>query len=167
MYQSITSFPYHRAHISCFFFWWLIFSPLSPHQAGVFQHRTQSQRSQGQSPRMTLKLKSSLPPHQAAVSQQRIFLSSWRIVGDRESCHPEQQEQVEEVQWRGCWSTLRAEKISNQEENSTFKSNWKLPGDARAVWPPGPGPPLLLLGIQRWQCCTTSCSVQSGPGDGL
>ena len=92
---------------------------------------------------------SSLPPHQAAISEQRIFLSSWRNVGDQESCHPEQQEQVEEVQWRGCWSRLRAEKISNQEENSTFKSNWKLPGDARAVWPPGPGPPLLLLGIQR------------------
>ena len=138
-----------KCDISLSFFHWFLLGSFSPHQVRVFQHRTQSQRSQGQSPRMTLKLKSSLPPHQAAVSQQRIFLSSWRTVGDQESCHPEQQEQVEEVQWRGCWSRLRAEKISNQEENSTFKSNWKLPGDARAVWPPGPGPPLLLLGIQR------------------
>ena len=145
MYQSITSFPYQKSTHFLLLFLVAFFSPLSPHQAGVFQHRTQSQRSQGQSPRMTLKLKSSLPPHQTGVSEQRLFLSSWRIVGDQESCHSEQ---VEEVQWRGCWSRLRAEKISNQEENSTFKSNWKLPGDARAVWPPGPGPLLLLLGIQ-------------------
>ena len=133
-------------HISLSFFHWFLLGSFSPHQVRVFQHRTQSQRSQGQSPRMKLKPKSSLPPHQAAVSQQQLSLSSWRIVL---GCHSEQQKQVEEVQWRGCCSRLRAEKISNQEENSTFKSNWKLPGDARAVWPPGPGPPLLLLGIQR------------------
>ena len=86
--------------------------------------------------------------HSAKGFWQRFSLSSCGIVGDQESGHSQQQQkQVEEVQWRGCWSRLRSEKISN--ENSTLKSNWKLPGDARAVWPPGPGPPLLLLGIQR------------------
>ena len=89
-----------------------------------------------------------LPSQRAGVSEQRPSLSSCGIVGDQESGHSQQQQvEVEEVQWRGCWSRLRSEKISN--ENSTLKSNWKLPGDARAVWPPGPGPPLLLLGIQR------------------
>ena len=52
--------------------------------------------------------------HQAGVSEQRPSLSSCGIVGDQESGHSQQQpKQVEEVQWRGCWSRLRSEKISN------------------------------------------------------
>ena len=46
--------------------------------------------------------------HPAGGFQQRPFLSSWRIVEDQDCGHSQQQKQVEEVQWRGCWSRLRA-----------------------------------------------------------
>ena len=96
----------HQPHISqentAFPFW------------GLFLHIirirliTQSQSSQGQS----LKVKSSFPPHQEEVSEQRPFLSSCGIVADQGGFDSQQQE-VKEVQWRGCWSRLRSEKISN------------------------------------------------------
>ena len=64
------------------------------------------------------------------------------------SVPPLQQQLVDEVQWRAFESKKKAEMISNQEENSMLECNCNLPGDVRAMWPPGPGPALLLLSIQ-------------------